>query len=107
MIDEEVKEKIDGANGVIIFLSFEFELEFKLELIWIAEIETISWFLGGRFPMSNVNAKGISFLSLKEEENSWFKFIFKLLQHFVVTITFDSIITFVFIVTEVGDKVVQ
>lgn len=96
MIDEEEKEKVDGVNGV---------MDLVLSVVLVAEMETISWFLGGYFPMSSVSAKGTSSLSLKE--TSWFKFTFKLLQHFVVTTTFDWIISSVFIVTEVGDKVVQ
>ena len=107
MIDEELKVKVDGMNGVMdLLLEFEFEFEFELERIGVAEIETVSWFLGG-LPMSTVKAKGTSSLSFKT--TSSFNLTTKLLQHFVVTTALDCSIrsVFIVIVAEDADNVVQ
>lgn len=109
MIDEELKVKVDGVNGVMdLLLEFEseFEFEFELERIGVAEIETVSWFLGG-LPMSTVKAKGTSSLSFKT--TSSFNLTTKLLQHFVVTTALDCSIrsVFIVIVAEDADNVVQ
>lgn len=109
MIDEELKVKVDGVNGVMDLLlefEFEFELGFELERIGVAEIETVSWFLGG-LPMSTVKAKGTSSLSFKT--TSSFNLTTKLLQHFVVTTALDCSIrsVFIVIVAEDADNVVQ
>lgn len=109
MIDEELKVKVDGVNGVMDLLlefEFEFEFEFELERIGVAEIETVSWFLGG-LPMSTVKAKGTSSLSFKT--TSSFNLTTKLLQHFVVTTALDCSIrsVFIVIVAEDADNVVQ
>lgn len=111
MIDEELKVKVDGVNGVMDLLlefefGFEFEFEFELERIGVAEIETVSWFLGG-LPMSTVKAKGTSSLSFKT--TSSFNLTTKLLQHFVVTTALDCSIrsVFIVIVAEDADNVVQ
>lgn len=105
MIDEELKVKVDGVNGVMDLL-LEFEFEFELERIGVAEIETVSWFLGG-LPMSTVKAKGTSSLSFKT--TSSFNLTTKLLQHFVVTTALDCSIrsVFIVIVAEDADNVVQ
>lgn len=107
MIDEELKVKVDGVNGVMdLLLESEFEFEFELERIGVAEIETVSWFLGG-LPMSTVKAKGTSSLSFKT--TSSFNLTTKLLQHFVVTTALDCSIrsVFIVIVAEDADNVVQ
>ena len=107
MIDEELKVKVDGVNGVVdLLLESEFEFEFELERIGVAEIETVSWFLGG-LPMSTVKAKGTSSLSFKT--TSSFNLTTKLLQHFVVTTALDCSIrsVFIVIVAEDADNVVQ
>ena len=103
MIDEELKVKVDGVNGVMDLL---LEFEFELERIGVAEIETVSWFLGG-LPMSTVKAKGTSSLSFKT--TSSFNLTTKLLQHFVVTTALDCSIrsVFIVIVAEDADNVVQ
>ena len=105
MIDEELKVKVDGVNGVMDLL-LESEFEFELERIGVAEIETVSWFLGG-LPMSTVKAKGTSSLSFKT--TSSFNLTTKLLQHFVVTTALDCSIrsVFIVIVAEDADNVVQ
>lgn len=105
MIDEELKVKVDGVNGVMDLL-LEFEFKFELERIGVAEIETVSWFLGG-LPMSTVKAKGTSSLSFKT--TSSFNLTTKLLQHFVVTTALDCSIrsVFIVIVAEDADNVVQ